>query len=95
MQLYYDPSTNVALPLFEPSEGTAVAFDVHNRLNIQSTLDDTVTPPTDETVAAFYRWYVCESNFEGYTYETLNWVMGKEQPENPSCSKVQVVRVFA
>ncbi|KAK5113589.1 hypothetical protein LTR85_010818 [Meristemomyces frigidus] len=97
MGLFYNPASNVALPLFEPSDenATPVAFDSEGRMNIQSYLDDTVTPPTDVKVTAYYRWYVCESNYEGYTYETLNWVMGKHKPENPSCCQVNVVRQFA
>lgn len=59
MTLFIDPSTNVALPLFEPtSSGTEVAFDSEGRMNIQSYLNDTVDPPTDSTNAAYYRWYV-------------------------------------
>ncbi|KAK4546948.1 hypothetical protein LTR36_001680 [Oleoguttula mirabilis] len=96
MGISYNLASNVALPLFTPSEETAtpVAFDADNRMNIQSYLDDTATPPADQNVTAYYRWYVCESNYSGYTYETLNWVMGKYPPENPSCCKVDVVRQF-
>jgi len=95
MVLSTDPSSNVALPIFEGGyDETLVAFDTHHRMNIQSYVDDTVSPPTDDKVMGYYRWYVCQSNFLGYTYETLNWVMGKYPPENPSCCKVQVVRQF-
>ena len=52
-------------PLFEPDEeGTEVAFDINNKLNIQSYLNDRVTPPTDVESAAYYRWYACETNYE-------------------------------
>jgi len=50
-------------------------------MNIQGYLDDTVTPPTDTTSTAYYRWYVCNTNYEGYSYETLSWVVGKYPPE--------------
>lgn len=59
-----------------------------------SYLDDTESPPRDDEAKALYRWYVCESIFIGYNYQTLNWVLGSAKPQNPSCSKVDVKRVF-
>lgn len=95
MQFYYDPSTNVALPLFEPTEtGQQVGFDSTNRMHVQSYLNDTANPPTSTQVHGYYRWYVCSTNFEGYVYQTLAWVMGNGKPENPSCEKVDVIRKF-
>lgn len=63
-------------------------------MNIQSYLDDTKSPPDSQHAHALYRWYVCNSNFEGYTYKTLGWVLGNGKPQNPSCEKVDVKRVF-
>lgn len=61
MRLVYNDASNVAVPLFEPSaDYTAVAFDKHNRMNIQSYYDDTVVPVATGT-KAYYRWYVCET----------------------------------
>lgn len=95
MQFYYDPSTNVALPLFQPTNTpTFIAFDKQNRANIQSYLDDTKTPPTDTKVHAFYRWYICETNYSAYQYTTLAWTLGNGKPQNPSCFKIELVRVF-
>ena len=96
MSLYYDPSTNVALALFEPGLDNVqyVGFNKNNLMYIQSYLNDTVTPPTDETPTKYYRWYVCETNFEGYTYTNLNWVASKYPPQNPSCKSVGVQRKF-
>ncbi|KIW00351.1 uncharacterized protein PV09_08063 [Verruconis gallopava] len=89
-------SSNVAHPIFSPSEvGTAVAFDSKNLLNIQSYIDDTVTPPVAGAFKAYYRWYICMTYFGGYTYQTLNWVLGSYPPQNPSCQKVDIQRVFA
>jgi hypothetical protein len=42
-----------------------------------------------------YRWYVCTTLVTSYTYSTLAWVLGSHSPQNPSCVKVDVVRVFA
>ena len=94
MQLSYDPTTNVAVPLFEPADsGTPVGFDASNKMYIQGYVDDTVTPPSEDTLKDYYRWYVCET-YAGYEYTTLAWVLGSHSPENPSCVKVDVVRVF-
>lgn len=95
LTFFSDPSTNVALPLFEPTQtGQQVGFDTANCMHVQSSLDDTVNPPTSTKVRGLYRWYVCKTNFEGYVYETLAWVLGNGKPENPSCQKVDVVRQF-
>lgn len=96
MMLYYNPTTNVALTLFQPVESDedaiAVAFDVDGKMNIQGYESDTTLPVT-EGIQAYYRWWVCETYFEGYTYEALVWVMGVYEPEIPNCVKVDVTRV--
>jgi hypothetical protein len=98
MSFYVDPSTNVALPLFEPGYETQnVAFEQSTgAMAIFSYLDDTVTPPTVDKVRVLKNWYVCEYYFSGYVYHTLNWVLGdaSAKPQNPSCVKVQVHRKF-
>ena len=89
-----NPTSNVAVPLFEPAEtGTSVGFDSSNKLFIPQYIDDTVIPANYSTERV-YRWRVCQTT-SGYTYDTLAWVMGIHKAENPSCQKVNVVRVFA
>jgi len=92
--LYTPLSSNVALPLFQPSSGIAVAFDSNNLLNVQDYVDDTVSPPTFTDAKAYYRWYVCTTYYSSYTYQTLNWILGEAPPQNPTCQKVDVQRVF-
>ena len=97
MSFFIDPATNVALPLFEPgaaSEAMNVAFDSDHLMNIQTSYDDSVSPPTDNTTKALYRWYICETNFEGNTHPTLAWVQGTAEPQNPSCVKASIKREF-
>jgi hypothetical protein len=97
MSFYSDPSTNVAMPMFQPSyEVQSVMFDKSGHMGIYSYLDDTVTPPTGDKVKILRNWYVCETYYSGYTYHTLNWVMGdaSAKPQNPSCVKVVVERKF-
>ncbi|TQV94353.1 hypothetical protein V2A60_002611 [Cordyceps javanica] len=96
MQFFYEPSTNVAHPLFEPSyTATFVAFgDEDNELAIFSYVDDTVNPPKAGDFKALKQWYACTTYYTGYTYQTLNWVVGNGKPQNPSCVKTEVKRVF-
>ncbi|KAK2766282.1 hypothetical protein FQN54_007799 [Arachnomyces sp. PD_36] len=97
MSFWSDPSTNVALPLLQPGyDAQYVSFGEEDRLAIISYLDDTKTPPTGDSAYALKNWYVCQSYFSGYQYQTLNWVFGNAEakPQNPSCVKVDVVREF-
>jgi hypothetical protein len=96
MSFYSEPSTNVAQLMFQPGyDEQEVVFNKEtNDMAIVSYYDDTKNPPTDETARVLTRWYVCETNFEGYQYDTLNWVLGNGKPENPSCVKVTVTRKF-
>jgi len=98
MSLFYNDASNVAIPLFYPgdSEQTYVAFDQNNVLNIPSYFDDTVVPPTsDGNATSLHRWYLCQNYYLGYNYlKSLSWVLGIGAPQNPSCEKVEVVRVF-
>jgi hypothetical protein len=98
MSFYVDPSSNVALPLFEPgySENWVTFDQEEDLLAIFTYLDDTHTPPTGDKVKVLKNWYVCQSYYIGYQYQTLNWVLGDENavPQNPSCVKVDVQREF-
>lgn len=96
MSFYIEPSTNVALPLFQfASNYQAVTFGKEtSELAIFSYLDDSVTPPTGQDVKVLQNWYVCESYYLGYSYQTLNWALGTAAPQNPSCVKVKALREF-
>lgn len=98
MMLSYNPTSNVAVPLFFPGTDvgtTLVAFDECGKMNIQGWLDDRTYPLTTMAGAPvpYYRWYACGTD-AGYMYETLAWTMGEYPPENPSCQAVNVTRVF-
>lgn len=98
MRFYNDPTTNVALPLFEPGyEAQQVAFNNLNFMNIIGYIDDTKTPPKAGKYTEHYNWFVCKTYFGSYTYTTLAWVNGNSKdlkPQNPSCVKVDVRRDF-
>ncbi|RDA94625.1 hypothetical protein CP533_2485 [Ophiocordyceps camponoti-saundersi (nom. inval.)] len=97
MSFSIEPSTNVALALFEPSPSSQyVTFDKEGRLAIISYLDDTRSPPSGSQPRALKNWYLCNTYYSAYTYRTLNWVMGsgKVKPQNPSCVKIEVKREY-
>ncbi|KAF2112516.1 hypothetical protein BDV96DRAFT_648773 [Lophiotrema nucula] len=96
MQLVYDPTSNVAVPILYPSGGetySSVYFDKSEELYIQSWKDDTVDPAVSKEEKV-KQWYVC-TTYYSYTYVTLAWVVGKNAtPQNPTCQKVTVKRVW-
>ena len=87
----YDLATNLALPLFFPSESSDVSFtfDKNNYLKVLAFVDDTVKPPTYKQ-QSLSRWQICQTLYGSYTYTTLTWVLGKGKPQNPSCQAVKV-----
>ena len=97
MQLSLPPSTNVGIALFYPgpTDSSYVSFDKQNHMYIQSYYDDTVNPPASTgEVVKLDRWYICLYNYTGYLYNVLSWVYGIGEPQNPTCQKVCVERVF-
>jgi hypothetical protein len=93
-RLAYDPTTNLAVPMLYPDPSLAqyVGFSVDDFLYIQG-FDPTVYPRNYSNTVQYYRWYICETNV-GYDYDTLAWGLGESQPDNPTCSYVQVKRIF-
>ena len=102
MAFVYNPTSNVALPLFGLDQPQSVLFDSKTgEMGIALEVVDTVVPPyavDPEQTGGYkpvYRWFVCQTYFEGYTYYTLAWKLGDEaKPQNPSCQGVTVRRVF-
>ena len=102
-------SSNVAHPWFFPAGGSqipgAVSFDACNQMYMLRQVDDTVVPPSQNKPnqgapkwppKKDYHWYCCH-NFADSTYKywTLSWKIGAiGRPQNPTCIKVQVKRVF-
>lgn len=90
-------TSNIANPTFYPGtdRSTNVAFDKNNCLYIEADMDDTVSPPAYfNSSHKVKNWYVCLTRYS-YLYTTLSWKVGLTgTPQNPSCQKVDVVRVF-
>lgn len=94
LTFFYNPASNVVLPLFEPSESAvSVGFDESDLMFVAAYYDDR-TNPVNPAEQRYYRWYACSTYFEGYNYQTLAWVLGDTEPQNPTCIKTDVKRVF-
>ncbi|KAI0477597.1 hypothetical protein GGR56DRAFT_415858 [Xylariaceae sp. FL0804] len=104
MSFIYNLGSNLAFPMIWPELDAAqtVAFvgaeDAY--LAIGAQVNDAVAPPepyNPSTGALHYfdgRWYVCETYFQSYSYEALQFVLGDQPPQNPSCQAALVKRVF-
>jgi hypothetical protein len=97
MSIYTSELSNVGVPIFAPGPTpySAVSFDECGKMYIETTLDDTVSPPeyVGEGIKV-YNWYVCLTQWS-YLYTTLVWQIGRTgEPQNPSCQAVNVTRVF-
>lgn len=95
LQLAIPPTSDYGVPEFFPGDDgalTSFGFDKEDRLFIFGYQDNSVSPPVYKT-KAYYHWFACLTNV-GYTYQTLAWAVGGGKPENPSCMKTTVKRVF-
>jgi hypothetical protein len=92
----YDPTTDIAVPILGPGDQNAqqLSFDDKDELLIQGYIDWAANPPKAGNFTAFKRWYACTTYFSGYEYDNLAWGLGKHEPEDPTCVKVTVKRVF-
>ena len=86
--LNYDPTSNVAGVLLSPG------FTQVN-INVAFTPDNHLVIPSFNSTepVAVEHWYVCTTDY-GYEYQTITWVLGTGQPDNPTCCPAQIVRVF-
>lgn len=97
MQFSINSGSNVAMPLLFPGDSNPqfVNFTSEGRLGLPAYQDDTQPLPNyNSTGGQLYRWYVCKTYY-GYLYQTLAWTLGKAKPQNPTCEKVEVYRVWA
>ncbi|KAF2788400.1 hypothetical protein K505DRAFT_200301, partial [Melanomma pulvis-pyrius CBS 109.77] len=98
MGFSFDPSSNLAIPIISPggNSATFVSFDSCGALYISDGIDDTTDPPgRDYPGKKLENWYIC-TTYWSYTYTTLAWKVGTPDvpPQNPTCQKVRVKRVF-
>lgn len=97
MSLPISTSSNIANPMFYPGTDNyeVIAFEEDGCAYIKAQLDDSVSPPTWFNPSyKMKNWYICLTRWS-YLYDTLSWKVGLTgEPQNPSCQKVDVVRVF-
>ncbi|KAF2471237.1 uncharacterized protein BDR25DRAFT_223139 [Lindgomyces ingoldianus] len=90
------PTSDTAIPIIYPDNTTTtyVSFDECGSMYIGSYTDDRTSPPSHEFLKV-YNWYLC-TTYYAYTYTTLAWAMGGvgATPQNPTCQKIDVKRVF-
>ncbi|XXG96942.1 hypothetical protein Hte_003233 [Hypoxylon texense] len=99
MTFMYNEASNLAFPLIWPSSANAqpVSFTDEGLLAVQANIDDTLSPPEPFENYVTYltdRWAVCTTYWQGYGYTALQYVLGNQKPQNPSCESVKVQRVF-
>lgn len=85
-----------AVPLFgyaQLSDATLVAFNSQNKLGVPAVSDKTGMALAASS-AKNDRWYICDID-SGIVYPSLVWATGNAAPPLSSCSKVDIVRVFA
>lgn len=91
-------TSNVVNPIFHPGESpyTLIAFQEDGCTYVTASQDDTVSPPVYyDPSLKLKNWYVCLTRWS-YLYQTLSWKVGVTgEPQNPSCQKVDVIRVFS
>jgi hypothetical protein len=73
---------------------TDVFFDEKDKMYLQGRADDRRVPIEEYAVENYYRWYVCNTVYNSYRYQTLAWSQGEPAPQNPTCQKIDVKRVY-
>jgi hypothetical protein len=93
----YDASTDIAVPILEtgiPNGVQRMSFTDQDELILQGFVDWTANPPNYVGSYGLNRWYACRTYYAGYQYDNLVWGLGAGKPDNPTCIKVDVKRVF-
>ncbi|KAI2610836.1 uncharacterized protein GGS25DRAFT_529814 [Hypoxylon fragiforme] len=100
MTFFYNQASNLAFPLIWPSQDNALPISFTEEdglLAVGVNINDALSPPQPyEDYIAYLtgRWAICKTYWQGYGYEALQWVLGDQEPQNPSCQRVTVKRVW-
>ncbi|KAI2634101.1 hypothetical protein GGS26DRAFT_30355 [Hypomontagnella submonticulosa] len=99
MTFFYNAASNLAFPIIWPSSDNAqpVSFTEDDLLAVGANINDAIAPPEPFENYITYltnRWVVCETYWQGYGYTALQYVLGDQKPQNPSCQAVTVKRVW-
>ena len=78
-----------AIVFSEGGDVVTTSFDENNRVYVAGTNSKTKKPTN------LYRWYMCETEWDSQSYNTLNWLpQGQKTPNNPTCVAVDVFGRF-
>lgn len=86
------------ITLFELGQNgaTMVGFDEEDKLFLWGCEDGSLMSQheihEDECYHAIYHWYVCMTEWKT-KFETVGWAAG-DKPDDPTCQKVEIKRVF-
>lgn len=97
--LLYNTASNLAFPMIYPSSTSQQTFTFTDEdlLAVPAYVNDAIENPAPYETGVTYwdnRWVVCQTYWSGYSYTALQWVLGDQEPQNPSCVAVTVKRVF-
>ncbi|KAI1388658.1 uncharacterized protein F4822DRAFT_403465 [Hypoxylon trugodes] len=95
----YNEGSNLAFPLIWPSDTIAqsVSFTEDDLLAVGTNVNDAISPPGPFPNSVEYltdRWAICKTYWQSYGYVALQYVLGNQKPQNPSCQLVTVKRVW-
>ncbi|KAI0007462.1 hypothetical protein F4779DRAFT_591787 [Xylariaceae sp. FL0662B] len=99
MSIQYNAGSNLAFPIFLNTDGASVAFTAEDLMALPSSVNDALAQPvpfegTNGVTFFDNRWAICHTYWVGYEYVALQWVLGNQSPQNPSCQSVNVKRVW-
>ncbi|KAI1373845.1 hypothetical protein F4677DRAFT_428432 [Hypoxylon crocopeplum] len=93
----YNPASNLVFPIFNLGVQQTFSFTEDGFLAVGANINDAVSPPEPFENYITYlvdRWAICKTYQQGYGYTALQFVMGDQGPQNPSCQLVTVKREF-
>ncbi|KAI1082933.1 hypothetical protein F5B20DRAFT_578009 [Whalleya microplaca] len=99
MSIQYNDASNLAFPIFLNTDGASIAFTTEDLMAVPSSVNDAIAQPvpwegTNGVTFIDNRWAICRTYWVGYEYVALQWVLGDQAPQNPSCQSVTVKRVW-
>jgi hypothetical protein len=81
MDISTESANGIDVPYFSPSSTTSATVN----------FEDSGSMYMLDTTVKVKNWYLCSTSY-GYTRITLAWVVG--EPQDSSCQRVEVERVF-
>ena len=91
MALFTDIASNLGIAVLGGGQSILpIGIKEDNSVGLFSHVNYSKNPPKSHNATILHRWYMCNINYEGYTYNALNWLYGKDDPITPGCTKVGI-----